>query len=61
MPSVGKRARTSPKVVALPAEVAAIYRAARALGDRYPQRKFTPDGHLVGSIGEVIAAEADPG
>jgi hypothetical protein len=24
----------------------------------YPGRKFTPDGHLVGSIGEVIAAEA---
>jgi hypothetical protein len=23
----------------------------------YPGRKFTPDGHLVGSIGEVIAAE----
>jgi hypothetical protein len=23
----------------------------------YP-RKFTPDGHLVGSIGEVVAAEA---
>ena len=24
----------------------------------YPGRRFTPDGHLVGSIGEVIAAEA---
>ena len=24
---------------------------------QYP-RKFTPDGHLVGSIGEVVAAEA---
>lgn len=24
----------------------------------YPGRKFTPDGHLVGSIGEVVAAEA---
>jgi hypothetical protein len=24
----------------------------------YPGRKFTPDGHMVGSIGEVIAAEA---
>ena len=23
----------------------------------YPGRKFTPDGHLVGSIGEVIAAQ----
>jgi len=25
---------------------------------QYPGRKFTPDGRLVGSIGEVIAAEA---
>ena len=24
----------------------------------YPGRRFTPDGHLVGSIGEVVAAEA---
>ena len=24
----------------------------------YPGRSFAPDGHLVGSIGEVIAAEA---
>ena len=24
----------------------------------YPERKFTLDGHLVGSIGEVVAAEA---
>ncbi len=24
----------------------------------YPGRSFTPDGHLVGSIGEVVAAEA---
>ena len=23
----------------------------------YPTREFTPDGHLVGSIGEVVAAE----
>jgi hypothetical protein len=25
---------------------------------KYHPRKFTPDGHLVGSIGEVVAAEA---
>ncbi len=24
----------------------------------YPGRKFTPDGHMVGSIGEVVAAKA---
>jgi hypothetical protein len=42
----------------LPAEVADIYRASAALEARWPGRKFTPDGHLVGSIGEVVAAEA---
>jgi hypothetical protein len=44
--------------IKLPAPVAAIYRAVEELEATYPQRKFTPDGHLVGSIGEVIAAEA---
>ncbi len=42
----------------LPAPVAAIYRAVEDLSAAYPGRKFTPDGHLVGSIGEVVAAEA---
>ncbi len=44
--------------VRLPAQVAAIYRAVSELEALYPGRKFTPDGHLVGSIGEVVAAEA---
>lgn len=44
--------------VKLPQPVAAIYRAVRQLEKSYPGRKFTPDGHLVGSIGEVVAAEA---
>src|SRR5258707_6333850 len=43
--------------VRLPAQVAAIYRAVSELTALYPGRKFTPDGHLVGSIGEVIAAK----
>jgi hypothetical protein len=43
--------------IKLPSPVADIYRAVEALEQRYPGRKFTPDGHLVGSIGEVIAAE----
>ena len=46
------------KRVPLPEPVAQIYRATAALEALYPGRKFTPDGHLVGSIGEVIAAEA---
>jgi hypothetical protein len=48
-------------IVKLPGPVAAIYKAVRELEDTYGEkygRKFTPDGHLVGSIGEVIAAEA---
>ncbi len=44
--------------ISLPPEVARIYEAVAELEVRYPGRKFTPDGHLVGSIGEVIAAEA---
>ena len=43
--------------VKLPKPVAAIYKAVAELEAAYPDRKFTPDGHLVGSIGEVIAAE----
>ena len=47
-----------PKTVQLPSQVTAIYRAVRELEAKYPLRRFTPDGHLVGSIGEVVAAEA---
>jgi hypothetical protein len=45
--------------VKLPRAVAAIYNAVKELDTQYGHygRKFTPDGHLVGSIGEVIAAE----
>ena len=34
-----------------------IYRLTQELENAYPGRRFTPDGHLVGSIGEVIVAE----
>jgi hypothetical protein len=44
------------KRIPLPEPVACIYKAVAALEALYPDRKFTPDGHLVGSIGEVIAA-----
>jgi hypothetical protein len=33
-----------------------LYRAADRLEELFPGRKFTLDGHLVGSLGEVIAA-----
>lgn len=44
--------------IALPPQVATIYRAVEELSQQYPGRPFTPDGHMVGSIGEVVAAEA---
>ena len=45
-------------VIRLPKPVSAIYEAVAELQALYPGRKFTPDGHLVGSIGEVVAAQA---
>lgn len=33
-----------------------LYKASDRLGEIFPGRSFTLDGHLVGSIGEVIAA-----
>ena len=41
------------KIPELVCELYAIVEKFEAL---YPGRKFTPDGHLVGSIGEVLAA-----
>jgi hypothetical protein len=37
-------------------QIDALYAAVDQLGQTFPGRKFTLDGHLVGSIGEVIAA-----
>lgn len=51
-------ADTCSRKIRLPEPVARIYRATADLEAMYPGRKFTPDGHMVGSIGEVIAAEA---
>ena len=34
-----------------------LFETVRELEQRYPGRKFSIDGHLLGSIGEVIAAE----
>ena len=44
--------------IRMPKAVRDIYRAVDELQAAYPGRKFTPDGHLVGSIGEVIAQDA---
>jgi len=32
-----------------------IYEIVRELEELFPGRRFTPDGHMVGSIGEVLA------
>ena len=45
-------------LIKLPEPVAKIYEAVAELESRYPDRKFTPDGHMLGLIGEVVAAEA---
>lgn len=39
----------------IPELVRALYRAVAELQRLFPDRPFTPDGHLVGSLGEVIA------
>ena len=44
--------------VKLPRTVRKLYEAVEELKQAYPGRHFTLDGHLVGSIGEVVAREA---
>lgn len=43
-------------VEAVPALVARLYEIVAEFEHLFPGRRFTPDGHLVGSIGEVVAA-----
>lgn len=40
----------------IPILVGRLYEIVSELEARFPGRKFTPDGHLVGSLGEVLAA-----
>ncbi|MGI4792916.1 MAG: DUF6998 domain-containing protein [Janthinobacterium lividum] len=42
----------------LPQLLSDLYRTVAALREIAPDRSFTLDGHLVGSIGEVVAAYA---
>ena len=39
------------------AKIRELYAITQELERNYPGRKFTPDGHLVGSIGEVLVSE----
>lgn len=40
----------------LPKIIMELYRLTNELENMFPGRHFTPDGHLVGSIGEALAA-----
>lgn len=40
----------------LPLLIAELYRVVSELEAMFPGRHFTPDGHLVGSLGECLAA-----
>lgn len=40
----------------IPVLVQELYAIVSKLEEYFPGRRFTPDGHLVGSIGEVLAA-----
>ncbi len=42
----------------IPTLIREIYSTVAKLEELFPHRRFTPDGHLVGSIGEVLAAHA---
>lgn len=44
-------------MINLSEKVQALYRITQELESAFPGRKFTLDGHLVGSIGEVLVAE----
>jgi hypothetical protein len=46
----------TPPTAEVPALVSRLYMIVDELESLFPGRKFTPDGHLVGSIGEVMAA-----
>jgi hypothetical protein len=43
-------------IEAIPALVRRLYAVVRDLEAAFPGRHFTPDGHLVGTLGEVLAA-----
>lgn len=40
----------------LPEIISELYQVVRNLEEMFPGRHFTPDGHLIGSIGECLAA-----
>ena len=45
-------------IESIPSAVQRLYAIVGELEQAFPGRRFTPDGHLVGSLGEVLAAHA---
>jgi hypothetical protein len=43
-------------ITEIPRLIRQLYEIVAELEKHFPDRRFTPDGHLVGSIGEVLAA-----
>ena len=43
-------------IESIPLLVKKLYKIVKEFEELFPERRFTPDGHLVGRIGEVIAA-----
>lgn len=43
-------------ITEIPRLIRQLYEIVAELEQHFPDRRFTPDGHLVGSIGEVLAA-----
>ena len=50
------RKMPEPAVEQIPVLISDLIKTAGRLNTLFPGRPFTPDGHLVGSIGEVVAA-----
>ena len=53
---MGRRTPGPSPTEEIPRLVGELYAIVRELESLFPGRRFTPDGHLVGSIGEVLAA-----
>ena len=54
--SIGVRSDPALRVAAIPELLGRLYQIVAELEGLFEGRRFTPDGHLVGSIGEVLAA-----
>ena len=44
-----------PDITDIPRLIGELFNIVKSLNEIFPERPFTPDGHLVGSIGEVVA------